>query len=312
MLRKFLGVFIFCIPAMSPIAAQQADTTVTRYIASAVELDSVVIVATRSGFDIEDFIRLVQQDKSLYQAFSNLRSTPHKFHTQMTFLDRKGLISATYSSNNVQTYIERCRELTVSDQKATGKFFKGRKRKYKFYTAQLYDRVFITHGKVCSPDAVPENAAGNHKTEEHISELKKLIFTPGRQANVPLIGRKTEIFSEKLLPYYAFHIRSRTVRGIPVYEFEASVKKEFQHREGATVFKRLVTQFAKSDFQVVGRNYHLAHRNVLYMFDVTMEVELNRYNGKYFPTRVKYDGAWNVPGRKKEDGSFEVRLTDFQ
>ncbi|MDX1408758.1 MAG: hypothetical protein R3330_11510 [Saprospiraceae bacterium] len=294
---------------------QSSDSVITRAVAAAVRLDSVVITATRQGFDVEDFIRLVQHDQSLYRAFKNLRFASHRFTAQMEFVDRKGEVRGTYRSENVQTVDGHCRTMTIVDESASGNFYRGKKEKYRYYTAELYDRVFVTHGRQCATetdtlsDELPEDA---DKTDSHVSELKKLIFTPGRQAHVPLIGKKTEVFSERMLPYYDFTIRSAEFAGTPVYVFEAHVSDAFVDKEGKTVFRKLVTYFSKHDFQVVARRYHLAHRNAIFRFDVQMSVDLTRVDGQYYPTIVRYEGTWNMPGKRKETGTFEVRLRDFQ
>ena len=313
MLRStWLVMMIFI--GLGATRAQVADSAITRAVAAAVQLDSVVITATRQGFDVEDFIRLVQRDQSLYRAFKNLRFISHTFTTDMAFVDRKDAIQGTYTSENVQSVEGNCRTMQIVSERVAGNFYRGRKQKLRYYTAELYDRVFVTHGRVCATEIdtlrndLPEDA---DKTDGHITELKKLIFTPGRQSNVPLIGKKTEVFSERMLPYYNFEINSDTYEGVPVYVFVARVRDAYVDKGGKTVFRELITYFAKQDFQVVARRYHLAHRNALYAFDVRMRIDLTRVAGEYYPTLVRYDGTWNVPGKRRETGTFEVRLRDF-
>jgi hypothetical protein len=312
--HRIAVIALVLICALAGSSLSQADSSVTRAVAAVVQLDSVVITATRKGFDVEDFIRLVQEDESLYEAFRNLRTASYRFTTEMYFYDKHDKQEAEYYSKAEQVSDGRCREMSLLEEKFSDRFTKGRKEKYRYYTFNLYDRVFLTHGRVCeqSPSALDMQEHDDDRMEDHISELKRLIFTPGRRVNVPLIGRKTELFSERMLDYYDFHIRSDTLHGVPVYVFAAEVRKDFADKENKTVFKKLVTYFSKEDFQVVARNYRLSHNTVLYMFDVEMSVDLVLKGTAYYPARVTYSGTWNIPFKRRETGYFKVILAGFE
>lgn len=291
------------------------DSMVTKAIAATVHLDSVVIIATRSGFNTEDFIRLVQTDESLYTAFRNLRTSSYAFETQMSFTDKREQIKATYHSTSKQISDGRCRSMEVLSEKSTGDFFKGRKQKHRYYTYELYDRVFLTHGIVCEETTQSgTNTQGTTETalERQISELKKLIFRPGEKSNVPFIGQKTEIFSQDMIGHYDFTISSGEYNGKATYIFTAQVKDIYVERENKTVFKELITYFSKEDFQVVARRYTLSQSTIAFQFDVSIHVDLIRRGEKYFPAYVSYDGEWNIPTKKREIGSFAVRFRDFE
>lgn len=287
------------------------DSMATKAIAASVQLDSVVIVATRAGFSTEDFIRLVQTDESLYTAFRNLRTAAYSFDTHMSFSDKRDQIKASYFSSNVQHFDGRCRKMEVLDEGTSGDFYKGRKQKHRYYTYQLYARVFLTEGVICEEPGqrgAQHDEAAEPALERQVSELKKLIFQPGERSHVPLIGRKTEIFSEEMIEYYDFLISSGDYHGQPVYIFTAKVKDMYAHRENKTVFKELITWFSKADFQVVARKYSLSQKTAAFQFDVSMQVDLIKLGEKYFPTYVVYDGDWDIPTKKREIGTFAVRF----
>ena len=146
---------------------------------------------------------------------------------------------------------------------------------------------------------------------KYVAQLKKLIFQPGEKVDVPIIGRKTAIFDEKLAQYYDYTIGSKTfAETTECYVFEAAVKPEYLDRkEGKTVVKSLETFFEKKTFQVVGRNYRVAYYGALFDFDVTMNVELTKVDGQYLPKYIAYDGFWKIPTQKREQAKFTIKMT---
>jgi hypothetical protein len=281
-------------------------------VAASVQLDSVVIVAQRKGFNVDDFIDLVQNDESFYIAFKNLRKSGYLFSTDMQFSNKKDKKKTHYTALHKQSFQNGCRSMVPLEEKITGKFQKSNKKKYKYYTARMYDRLFITHDTVCI-DQFKLASNSKEEMEGRVDALKKLIFSPGQPSGVPFIGSRTEIFSPKMAKYYDFSIRSATYQGlIDCYIFEAKVKPKYLEKyKNRTVIKSLVTYFSKSDFQVVARDYHLAQRKPLYQFDVRMKIELGRYNENYVPQLIQYQGYWDIPAKKEERGAFTLRFSDF-
>jgi hypothetical protein len=287
----------------------QNDTTEYVPISAFINLDSFVVTATRKGFDVDDFINLVREDDSFFRAFHNLRFTNANFKNDIQLFDKKGKIKASYQSYAQQTSDGRCREMQNIDEQVKGNYFK-RKKKYRYYTATLYDRVFFTKGKVCEDPTAATWQEGKSGIEKHISELKKLIFSPGEKADVPLIGNKTAIFEPKMRQFYDYSISSKTyLNGADCYVFTAKVKDEFQNKkEGKTIIKYLETYFEKETFQVLARNYQLAASTTFYDFDVTMRVKLTKVGDKYFPETVEYDGRWDIPLKKPEIATFKAEF----
>lgn len=278
-----------------------------------IQLDSVTIQAEQNGFNVEDFIDLVIRDTTFYAAFHQLRSAGYTFVNHISILNRKGNETASYRSLAHQYYQEPCRYMTEERKEVRGDFF-TKKGGYQYYTAKLYDRMFFTHDTVCKAGKSSWNAEdGNEKgMEKHVNELKKLIFTPGKKANVPLIGNKTAIFEKDMLPYYDYRIGSDTLNGQAAYVFTVQTKSDYAtSNTGKTVIKNLKTWFAKGSFQILKRTYTLEANTLLYHFKVNMDIDILKVKDKYFPQSITYDGVWKVAAKKAEQAKFNIRFSQF-
>ena len=275
-------------------------------------LDSIVVSASRSSLDIQDFVDMVRSDESFYKAFHNIRTLSYSADNQIEMFGKKRKRKAYYQSQTIQNFDGQCRMMKTVKETVEGNFYK-KKKKYRYYTAKLYDRIFFTKGKVCDSESTSEEGHVSKGMERHVSELKKLIFSPGEKANIPLIGNKTMIFSEEMARYYDFSISSKIYKdSIDCYVFGVAVKPEFQKRKtDKTVIKNLETYFEKSTFQVIARNYTLKYFGSLFDFDVTMEIELKKVKGYYVPELIEYNGWWDIPTKKPEISIFTARFYNF-
>jgi len=288
------------------IAAQ--DKNLSKDIAAIVFLDSFVVTASQQGFDVADFIDIVQKDESFFLAFHNLRLQDYYSDNQVEIYDKKKEIKATYKNRIHQKVVDRCRTMDILEETITGNFFKNkRKRAHRYYTARMHESVFFTKGKICEtrdrPEISEQKLSGLSK---HINELKKLIFQPGREVEIPLIGGKTAIFKEDMLKFYNFSIASDTCKdSTACYVFKAVAKPKY--RKGKTIIKYLETFFDATTFQVLGRNYHLQYEGVV-RFDVKMKVELQQVTEGYIPNFIEYNGVWKVPLKKEEQVRFIISI----
>lgn len=286
-------------------------------IAQIVYLDSVVVKATKEGFNIDDFIELIISDTSFYQAFKNIRRASFQLQSDIVLTNRKqDTLSQAHTIFN-QVFDGSCRQMDTVAFHSDGKFFK-RKGKYKYYTAKLLDRVFFTHGRQCiSKKPIALDKEGNLSGEErkanrHLEELKILMFSPGEAANVPLMGDKTAIFTEEMRRYYDYKIEVDSLRGHEVFVFTASVKPEWIDNEHRTVIKYLKIYIDRQSLGLLGKAYRLAYQTIPYGFDIRLDVSLKSVqDGRYYPTSVVYDGFWRIPIGKYEEATFQVEISDF-
>jgi len=201
--------------------------------------------------------------------------------------------------------------MKVLSEDIQGEFFK--KGKYRHYTTRLYDRVFITHGVNCSSsNASTEHTPADTEMEQQISMLKKMIFSPGVEADMPLVGEKMAIFSDKMSKYYDYTLKTVEYKEQECYLFSVVVKPEYQQKKKKkTIIKYLNTYFSKEDLQVLSRNYNVKYKNQLYSFDVKIDIQLDKENELYVPVMIDYDGFWDLAFRKPEIAKFKVSLYDF-
>lgn len=280
-------------------------------ISASVYIDSLTISASRSGFSIQDFINLMLEDESFYQAFKNLRTLNYSFNNDIEFFDKKGKLVASYQGECKQSFVNDCRSMEVITEDIQGTFLK--KGNYKHYTTRLYDRVFITHDTICNDNNATEMSNEATSNLEHqITMLKKMIFSPGVEADMPLVGEKMAIFSDKMSKYYDYSISSTDYKEKECYLFSVNLKPEFRERKKKkTIIKYLNTYFSKDDLQVVSRNYKIQYKNQLYSFDVDIDILLDQINGKYVPVHIDYDGYWDLAFKKPEIARFTVKFFDF-
>jgi hypothetical protein len=313
-LKIFAAAYLFLLLSAHAFhCAAQAQDTDSGYISRTVHLDEVVISAVRGGFDVQHFIKRVEEDSTFYKAFKTLRIIGYTADNDIRLLNKKGNVEASLKSITRQTRKNNCRSMEVLSESTTGDFY-TRKKKYNYYTAELYASLFFTDGSICGENNIvndgrqPQAASGS-ALEKHKEQLKKLIFNPGQPvAGIPVVGRKVAIFDPAIAPMYDFSITSAPYHDITCYVFTATAKPEYKDK---VVVNKLVTFFDQSNFDIVARNYALSYNTFLFDFDVQMEVQLDKAEGVLVPSMIRYQGNWNVAFHKRERASFTARFYDL-
>jgi len=313
--QKIIIGFVLLLMINQTLHAQK-DTLPEFDFSRFIYLDSVVITASRSGFDTDEFVDMVRADSSFYEAFRNLRFVEYDAENDFTFYNKKNEITAAYTSTTRQHIQQKgeatCRTMDILEEMVTGKYYK-KNRKPRYYTTKMFERLFFAKEEICETrNSLPSEDEDDSRMARYVIQLKKLIFQPGEKVDVPIIGSKTAIFEEKMAKYYDYSINSEAHRnGMECYVFRVDVKPEFEgKKEGKTVVKSLETFFEKKTFQVVGRNYRVAYYGALFDFDVTMNVKLTKVNDQYLPEHITYDGFWKIPTRKREQSKFSIKIMD--
>jgi hypothetical protein len=269
-----------------------------------IAMDSVVVRAARGGWDVQGFIRRVQRDTTFYKAFKGLHLVSFKATNDIKMLGKDGKPKATLLSHTAQTASRGCRTMQVLDEKVTGDFYK-RNGEYRYYTAMLYAYLFFTKGKVCSETDIVgagDLTTGGTGLERSKRQLKQLIFSPGSKVRgVPFMGDKASIFEPDVAKHYDFKLGSTDYLGEECYLFKAIPKKDHTNE---VVYNELSTWFRKSDYSIVARDYSLSFHTMLYDFDVSMKVRLQRIGKRLLPGIIEYNGDWKVITKPRERATF--------
>lgn len=308
---KKISLFIVLISFFVNATAQQIprfnpDTIKT------IQLDSAVNIVGKK-FGIETFINAIITDTSFYQAFRNMKKYTFIAENRVFTYDKNnkvdGKIYRKIKHNNDGPYKM---EYLVKDD--NGKVYK-KNGKYQLYTVEMFDYIFMN---AYNTDFVPNAPASDGKggtNESYKSKLKTLIFNPGRPIkNLPFIGSKTEIFTANMRQYYDYSFYSATyLDSIPVYRFKVSVKPELSSwTKDGLMIKELVTIFDKRNFEILGRYVDMKYSNLLFDFDVQMNIEMSYFDEVKLPTKITYQGNWDYPFKKEERASFLVLHKDYK
>lgn len=302
MRRTLLLLFLF--PGFSALAQ---DTAI--YKGMTINLDEVVINAKRIGFDVNGFIKRVEDDTTFYRAFKNLRIVGFTADNDIRITDRAGgKTIASLKSHTRQVMTGNCRKMDVLDEKTTGDFY-TRKGDYNYYTAELYANLFFTKGTVCNE----ESGEARGSLARHKSQLKQLIFNPGKPiTGVPVVGSKVAVFDPNLMRYYDFSITAANFAGAECYVFSAVMRKNLGAMDRAEiVYDELITYFNKETMEIVGRRYSLSYKTFVFDFNVKMNVQMTKMGDLLLPALITYNGTWNVPFKKRETAVFTARFSDF-
>lgn len=277
-----------------------------------IQLDSVVKI-TAQKFGIETFINAIISDTSFYEAFRNMKKYTFIAENRIFSYDKKnkvdGRVYRKIRHNNDGPY-----KMEYLVKENSGNLYK-KNGKYQLYTIEMFDYIFMN---AYNTDFVPNAPASDGKggtNESYKDKLKTLIFNPGRPIKgLPFIGNKTEIFTANMRQYYDYSFYSATyLDSIPVYRFKVSVKPDLSKwTKDGLMIKELVTIFDKRTFEILGRYVDMKYSNMLFDFDVQMNIEMSYFNEVKLPTKITYQGNWDYPLKKEERASFLVVHKDYR
>lgn len=278
-----------------------------------IQLDSVVNIQAQK-FGVETFINAIISDESFYQAFRNMKRYKFIAENRIYTYDKKnrieGRIYRKIKHNN-----EGPDKMVYLAKQDTGKVYK-KNGKYRLYTIEMFDYIFMNAYKT---DFVKEGpmtagAKGGETNESYKDKLKTLIFAPGRPIKgLPFIGSKTQIFTANMRQYYDYAYHSGTyLDSIPVYRFKVTVKKGLSDgTKDGLMIKELTTIFDKRNFEILGRYVDMKYSNMLFDFDVQMNIETSYFGEEKLPVKITYQGNWDYPFKKEERASFLIVHKDY-
>jgi hypothetical protein len=76
--------------------------------------------------------------------------------------------------------------------------------------------------------------------------------------------------------------------------------------------KEMTTIFDERTFQILGRYIDMKFSNMFFDFNVQMNIELNTLPANCCPTKITYQGNWDIPFHKEERASFLIVHKDYK
>lgn len=303
MFRKMVIFIMFF-----PLLLQSQENNVLPY--SHITLDSVVISAVKQGLSIDDLIKVMQYDSTLYIAFNNLHFTNYQYLHDLSVLDKREKTEAYKKESVRQIYKDKCRQQSIESVEMKGDF-QNRKGHDKYYTVELFDNTLYNEHSVCGEKRKTNwnNEVYGSKLEGHLGAVKRVIFNPGTPVDLPFIGKKFAIFEPEMQSFYNYSIDRKMVTGEECFVFSVIEKPEYSDTRKEIIVRKLITAFRRSDFQIIQRDYHMEYQGALVKLDIAMDMKLTAIDNRFYPEQIKYDGFFKVPTKKAERVQF---TTDFE
>lgn len=273
-----------------------------------VTIDSAITVSS-TRLTIESFINEIINDTSFYAAFRNMKKYSFTAENRIFTYDKKnavaGKIYRRIYHNNEGPY-----QMQFLEKKDEGNVYK-RNGKYALYTVEMFDYIFMNAYNSDFVPSAPISGAKGESNESYKDKLKTLIFSPGRPIKgVPFIGKKTEIFTANMRQYYDYSFyRGTYLDSIPVYRFKVEMKPGLSNwTKDGLMIKELTTIFDMRNFQILGRFVDMKYDNFAFDFDVQMNIELGYFGNDQtlLPTKITYQGNWDIPFKREERASFLI------
>lgn len=278
------------------------DTVMTVVIDSAVNIKSHKLTA-------QDFIDAVLADTGFYKAFRNMKRYAFVADNHIYTYDKKNKVDGGIYRRIKHTVVNGKPKNEYLIKQDKGNIYK-KNGKYQLYTAEMFDYIF-TNAYNSEFSANDGFFKGDGKNQSYKQKLKTLIFSPGRKVTgIPFLSGKTEIFGRNMRQFYQYEFtRGKYLDSIPVYRFK--VIKKPSTAEGDVMIRELTTIFDMRDFKILGRYVDMKYSNLLFDFDVKMNIELIPFNGELLPAKVSYQGNWDVPLHKEERASFLIQQSNY-
>lgn len=272
-------------------------------------------VVVRNHFDYKTLLNQIREDTTFYKAFRTLHILGFTSYNDIKMLDKKGAVKASLYSKTRQGRSATCRTMDVLEETVTGDFYDSKKN-YNYLTPELYAGLFFTRGTVCGENNIVRGrnllTSDKKGMEKHKEQLKMLFFNPGKKIpGIPFIGGKLDLYDESAHKLYDYKLDVQELHGILSYVFSITPKEE-SVKDDRIVVDQMVTWFDMKTLEVLARNYSLSYKAGVYDFDVSMEVEMTKFNGMTVPKILRYKGDWDVVFKKRERAVFTATLFDFK
>lgn len=305
--KRSLFIIFFFFAAFS-VKAQQIsrfnpDTIMTVTIDSAININS-------HRLNVQDFIDAVLTDTSFYKAFRNMKRYAFTAENRIYTYDKKNRVNGKIYRKMRHSNSGKKHKVQYLAKRDSGALYK-KNGKYQLYTVEMFDYIFMNayQSEFMQGPALP--GGDGSKNAGYKSKLKTLIFRPGvKVKGIPFISGKTEIFSKDMRQFYNYQFaRGKYLDTIPVYRFKVTRKPSTAPND--VMINEMTTIFDTRTFQILGRYIDMKFNNLLFEFNVQMNIEMNTFEGELLPTKISYQGNWDIPFHKEERASFLIVQKDY-
>lgn len=305
--KRILIAFCFLLSAFSSYSQQitrfNPDTIRTIVIDSPVNIVSHRLRA-------QDFIDAVMADTGFYKAFQNMKLYAFTAENRIFSYDKNNKVNGKIYRRILHSNEAGKHKVEYTAKSDSGNVFK-KNGKYQLYTVEMFDYIFMNAYNSGFVKSEGTSSANKGKNEGYRAKLKTLVFTPGRKVSgIPFISSKTEIFGPEMRQYYTYEFaRGKYLDSIPVYRFKVIRKPSSSPDD--VVIQEMTTIFDMNNFQILGRYIDMKYSNMLFDFNVQMNIEMGYFGEDKLPTKITYQGNWNVPFKKEERASFLILHKDY-
>ncbi len=308
-----LHFFVTIVFGLMNITSTAQDTTII-YENKKLTLPEVIV---RNNFNYQKVLKQIKDDTTFYKAFRNLRILNYSSFNDIQMMDKKGNIKASLFSKTKQQRSLGCRTMNILQEQTTGDFY-NEAHEFNYLTAELYGGLFFTKGKICGENNIVTgraiSTADKSGMDKHKEQLKMLFFNPGKKIKgIPFIGDKLDLYDDHARKVYDYRLDVVEFHGINCYVFTIKPKEDLGlFRKDDIVVDEMTTWFDAKTLEVLARNYSLSYKAGVYDFNVSMEVEMTRFEDLLVPIILRYKGDWDVIFKKRERGIFTATLFDFK
>ena len=298
-MNKVIIAFCFLLSAFTSNSQQ-----IKRYNPDTIRtivIDSVINIRSHR-LNTQDFIDAVLADTGFYQAFQNMKKYAFIAENRIYTYDKHNRVDGKIYRKIKHSNTNGKHVMTYLAKRDSGQVYKSN-GKFELYTVEMFDYIFMNPS---NSDFVKGPGFAGGTDESYKDKLKTLVFSPGhRVKGIPFVSGKTEIFSKDLKDYYYYqYARGKYLDSIPVYRFRVLQKPSTNTND--VIIKEMTTIFDMRNLQVLGRYIDLKYSNFLGSFDVQMNIEMANFNEELLPTKITYQGNWDVPFHKTERASFLI------
>jgi len=307
-MNKRYIVFLILI-AIGPVSFAQQIKRFNPDSIRTIVIDSAINIRSHH-LNAQDFIDAVLADTGFYQAFRNMKRYNFIAENRIFTYDKKNKVDGRIYRKLRHSNINGKHKIEYLAKRDSGNIYKSN-GKYQLYTVEMFDYIFMNdyNSDFIKGPALPGSEG---KNESYKDKLKTLIFAPGHKVKgIPFISSKTEIFLKDMRDYYYYQFaRGKYLDSIPVYRFRVVRKPSETNND--VVINELTTIFDTRNFQILGRYVDLKYSNWIFSFDIQMNIELANFNGVLLPTKITYQGNWDIPFHKTERASFLIVHKDYK